>query len=554
MLREWLPACVILLLALIVYIPAMRAGFVWDDDTHLINHIVLQEHGLFRAWFTTDAFVYYPVTWTSYWIEHQLWGLDPTGYHIVNVLLHAICSVLIWRVLRRLNIPGAWMAALIFALHPVGVETAAWITQRKNLLSMLFFLAAILQYLRFEERGRRRVYWLAVLLFLLAMLSKGAVVSLPVVLLLLNWWQRGAITRRDLVRSIPFFAIAIAMSFSEVFFQYVQVGASDVRQDTFIARVAGVGWVVWFYIYKTLIPINLAFVYPRWEIHPERWIAWIPNLCLLATLIVFWKYRRTWGRPALLGLLYFCLTIFPATGFVHFYYLKYSFVADHYQYISIIGVIALVVAAGWTFMKRIGLTGRSPVLTCAVPLLAALSILTWQHASVYDNHETLFRDSIAKNPTGWMALHNLANYLQDQGRVEESIPYYRETLRLNPTHESAAANLATAYLALDDVQNAERVLREAAAGQPDNELYHYEYGALLSGIGQTDEAMREWREAVRINPNHAYAHASLGYYLYERSEYADAVPHLERAIELAPDFAGQSGLPALLDEARRRAQ
>jgi hypothetical protein len=364
-------------LTLLVYITAILSGFVWDDDTHLIDNMVLKEYGLYRSWFTSEQFNYWPVTWTSYWLEYQLWGLNPTGYHAVNVLVHAANALLIWRILIQLNVPGAWMAAVVFAVHPVNVESVAWISQQKNTLSMFFFLLSLLWYLRFDYSGHRGLYWTAVSLFVLAMLSKGAVATLPVVLLMCVWWLRKTISHRDLLGSLPFFAVSALMSIVEIWFQYVRaIGGDIVRDDSFFARLAGAGWVVWFYLYKALLPLNLSFIYPRWEIDPTNWLSYIPGLVLIGLLWLCWRFRQSWGQAVLFALGYFVVTLGPVLGFFNIYFMKYSFVADHYQYVSIIGIIALLVAVGCRVLKQLGRGGARLVYVGATAVLVVLGLLT----------------------------------------------------------------------------------------------------------------------------------------------------------------------------------
>jgi tetratricopeptide (TPR) repeat protein len=486
-------ALALLALALLALAPALGAGFVWDDDLHLLRNPVLLDDGLWRVWVRGEAIVYWPVTWTSYWMEHRLWGLQPAGYHAVNVVLHGLNGVLLWRLLLRLGIPGAWLAACAFALHPVNVESAAWIAQRKNLLCFLFGAGSLLAFLRFEAGGRRAWYALAIAAYLLSMLSKGATAGLPALLLLLAWWQRDRLTRADALRALPFLAVAVAVSLSELYFHRHET----VRDASLAERLVTAGWALWFYLYKALLPIHLSFVYERWEADPQRLLAWAPGLLATALLAAAWSWRDRGGRPWLFAASSFVLLLAPILGLFDFYYLRYSLVGDHYQYFAIAAPIAGVVAG----VERLTRGGpRAARIAAAAALLLVLGSLTWQRARVFRDVELLWRDALRGAPGATLAHHNLGLLLLERGQPEEGWDHLREALALDP----------------------------------DSAEIHQSIGSLLLGQGDLEGATRHVRRALEIDPGFARAHGTLGLLLETQGRPAEALARYERAAALDP--------------------
>lgn len=529
---------VIVLITLVVYIPAMRAGFVWDDDLFLTNNpLIKADDGLYRFWFTTEPPDYFPLVSTSLWFEWRLWGMDATGYHVVNIALHAISSMLIWLVLRRLKIPGAWLAALIFAVHPVNVESVAWITERKNTQPMVFYLLTILLYLRFESDGRRRWYVLALCAFLIALLSKTSVVMLPFVLLGCAWWQRGSIQRKDLVRSIPFFVMSGVLGLVTVWYQSHAIGGDIVRSGGFFPRLAAAGSAVWFYVYKAIFPYKLSFVYPRWEIDPSSIVSYLPGLILAACFVAFWRYRKGWGKAPLFALGYFVVTLFPVIGFFDINFMRYSLVTDHWQYTSIIGIIALVAGAGISMVKSWQGQLQKLAFAAAVILVAVFSVLTWGQCHVYKDVEALWRDTISKNPNAWIAHNNLGTALLDQGRFEEAVAHCSEALRINPNHAKIHCALGAALAGQGRFEEATRRFSEALRLEPNAEA-HNDLGSALNELGRFEEAISHFSQAIRLRPGFAEAHANLGLGLAKQGRLGEAVPHFSEALRIEPDFEG----------------
>ncbi len=494
-------AAVIVLVTLAFYLPAVDAGFVWDDEHFLTaNPLIKAGDGLRRFWLTTEPEDYFPLTSTSLWLEWRLWGKGPTGYHVVNMLLHAAGAVLVWRVLKRLKVPGAWLAGLIFGVHPVNAASVAWITERKNALALPFYLLSLLLYLRFESSGRAREYAAALALFLLALLSKTSVVMLPLVLLGCAWWQRGRVTRKDALRALPFFALAGALGAIELWFHSHRVLTHiAARPEGFLSRAAAAGWAAWFYLYKAVLPWNLAMVYPRWNVNPRVLAAWLPDLALLAVLALAWRCRRTWGRPLLFAAGYFLVSLLPVLGFADISFMKYSLVADPWQYVAIIGVIALAAAAAVRAWERLPPTPQKQLVIGLAILVIALGVLTWQRCGVFENNVKLWRDTLKKNPRCYTAEVNLGKGLladsgieRDpqiaQGAIQLAILHFQAAAQLEPREPEAHENLATVFFALGEYGPAVEQYREVLRIRPNDAAIRERLNEALARQGKPPEA------------------------------------------------------------------
>jgi tetratricopeptide (TPR) repeat protein len=533
-----LGATLIVLLTLIAYIPAMRGGFIWDDDTLITNNPMIKANdGLYRFWFTTESMDYWPLTSTVWRQEWRLWGNRATGYHVVNVLLHAVNAVLVWIILCRLKIPGAWLTGLVFALHPVNVATVAWISEQKNTLSMLFYLTAILLYLRFDEEGGWRWYGFSLAAFLLALLSKTAVVMLPVVVLGCVWWRRGRIRAQDFRRSVPFFVLSLILGLVTIWFQYHQaVQEQLVQSGGAFSRVAVVGWVPWFYLYKAFLPFQLSMIYPQWMVDASRWVSYLPGMLLAGVFTLFWWKRQTWGRPFLFGLGYFVVTLFPVIGFFKQSFHRFSLVADHWQYYSIVGVIALAVAGGEKICRRMNEPGRYLAAVVGVAALLGLEVATWTRASVYGTSETLWQDTVTKNPDAWVAHNNLGLALLQSGKIEDAIGHYEQALRLKPDCADAHYNWGMALAQAGKIEDAIGHYEQALRLKPDYAEAHDNLGIVLTQVGRIDDAISHYQQALRITPDDAEVHYNLAMALRQAGKIGDAIQHYEEALRLNPNF------------------
>ncbi len=526
-------ALVLVLLTLAVYAPTLPGGFLWDDDEMVLrNPFVHAAGGLYDIWFTNHLASYFPLTSSMFWLEWRLWGESPAGYRIVNILLHASSAFVLWRVFLRLCVPGALLAATIFALHPVAAASVAWIAEGKNTLSLLLCLSALLAFLRFEDEGRRVWYGAALAAFVLALLAKTSVVTLPIVLLALAWYRRGAIVRADVMRALPFFAIAAVLGAVTVGVQH----EATLRPESMASRLAAVGWVVWFYLGKTLVPVRLTMVYPRWEVDPAWFPAWGPLAALGALVAVCWRWRGSWGRPVLTVLVVFVAMLLPVLGLVGWSFHEHSLVSDHLQYAALAGPIALVVGSATAEMRRRRIEPRVAVPLLLVPV-AALSWLTWARAAVFENGWALWRDTLDKNPASWVAHNNFGRILFDSGRVSEAKGHYREAIRLHPAHPHAHNNLGVVLGREGKEGEAESEFREALRYDSECAEAHSNLGNLLARTGRPGEAVEHQRAAARIEPDSAELRTNLGIGLFQLGLYDDALVEYDRALRLDPDLA-----------------
>ncbi len=535
-------AGLVLVAVLCAYLPALQGGFLWDDDAHVTGLQLRSLHGLARIWFEVGATQqYYPVLHSAFWFEHRLWGDAVLGYHLANVVLHATAAGLLVLILRRLAFPAALLAALIFALHPVCVESVAWISEQKNTLSAVFYLGAGLLYLRFDETRRRRLYLLASVLFVLALLTKTVTATLPAALLVVFWWQRGRIGwRRDVAPLVPWLAGAVGAGLFTSWAEAKLIGAEGAAFTfTFPQRLLLSGRVVAFYFSKLCWPTDLIFIYPRWPLGPPLGWPWAADAGVAAVVLALALAARR-ARGPLAGFLFFAGTLFPVLGFLNVYPFIFSFVADHFQYLASLGVL---VPASWGLFWLARRIPAAPPLRAAflVAVPATLGVLTWRQCGNYRDAETLYRATLERNPSAWLAHFNLAVLLgQHPGREKAAVAEYEETLRLNPSHWAARNNLASALLRMPGkTAEAAAEYEEALHLRPDFAEAQNNLGVALGRMpGRQAEAIAHLRIALRLRPDYDGAHNNLGTLLIkDPASRAEAIGEYEAAIRLAPGNA-----------------
>jgi protein O-mannosyl-transferase len=599
----------------VAYLPSLKAAFIWNDEDYVTSPQLQSLNGLAQIWFKVGATEqYYPLLHTAFWLEHRVFGDEPAGYHFLNLLLHLGATILFAAVLLKLLagrshssvVPGApganspavaaWLAAALFALHPVHVASVAWITEEKNTISLIFYLAAFLSYLRFDEGRRPRDYFFALALFFLSMLSKTATVTLPAALLVVIWWRRGHLSwKKDVQPLVPWLALGAAAGVFSGWVERTHLGGEGMGAQgaDFDLSLAGhallAGRAIWFYLGSLTWPFDLNFIYPRWPVDGAVWWQRLFPLAVVAVLTWFWAVRRRSRTPFAVFAL-FSGTLFPVLGFVSLYGALYSRVWDHWQYLADLAPLALagvgLASTGAWAGPRFRYVG--PAVGVALCLL--LGVLTWRRCGDFQNNEVLYRTTLARNPDCWMAHNNLGLLLaQSPAGMPEAIEHYRAALRLKPDYSAAHNNLGEALLqtpgglreaigqfaaalrlepgsaeqhynyanalAMAPGSHADAVVeyQEALRLKPDFMLAHNNLGIALSHIdGRMPEAIAHFEEALRIDPNQPQVQSNLGGTLLMSGRIQEAIDHLEAALRLNPDLPQtQMNLAMALESAGR---
>jgi tetratricopeptide (TPR) repeat protein len=536
---SWLLGLALFAAAAAAYVPAMRAGFVWDDDyfvdytlrgTKASGRLARAGDGLYRIWFTTEPM-------DASWVQWRLWGPEPAGYHVVNILLHALAAVLIWRILRRLGIGCAFAAALIFAVHPLTAASAAWISELKNTLSLALCAAALLCYLRFDDGAGHGWYASALALFALALTAKTSVVTLPILLLICAWWRRGRIGRGDILRSAAFFLLSIAMGAATIHFQQRGAPGEPLGAGAILSRLAAAGWIIWFYIYKALLPVRLCMIYPKWEVSATAVLSWLPLAAVIACFAVLWRFRRSWARAALMGFGWFVVTLLPVLGILAMAFMKFSLVSDHLLYPALPAVVCLAVAGVGRLLGRLGRRGVWISAGAAAAVVITFFVLTWRRAAVFDSHVSLWRDNLEKNPTAWVAHFNLGVAAMGEEKWEEAEGHYRRALRYRPEYFDARMNLGLVLVGRGKPKEAIEQYHKALEIKKDSPALYSNLGLAYAKLGKLDEAVKNYRKALQIEPDMAVAHRNFALALAWCCELDGAIEHLRQAVRSDPQAA-----------------
>lgn len=499
------PLFLLLIFTLIAHLPCLAGGFVWDDIQYVVHNENLRDfEGLARIWFQpASSPQYYPVTFTSFWIEFQFCGLDPAIYHCVNLCLHLANTALVYWLLKKLGLVRvAWLAALLFGLHPMRVESVAWISERKDVLSGFFALSSLVVWLYALPRPSHGQLVGSLLLFMLALLSKAAVSPLPFVMFLLAYWKAGSISRRVIISSIPFFIVAFTAGIAHIFFEGKNMDAAEgMVRFTLSERFLIAGRSFWFYVGKTLWPYPLIPIYPRHLPGTGNILQWLPPLSAILFLLVPWLFRQLVGKGLFICLASYAVLIAPALGFLPQGLNRFSFTADHFAYLAGIGLLIPLSYLLMNLSDRFeagGMRGNLPIAAVVLPFAA----LTFSQSLLYRDSETLFKRNLKHNPESWGVHTALGAIALDQpGEIERALEHFREAVRLEPESAQAHYNLATA----------------------------------LETSGNVVEASSEYTRALEIAPNYAEAHNNLAILLARQDRLEEGLKHISEAVRIKPD-------------------
>ena len=583
-----LPLLVFLVAIFVFYFPALSGEFIWDDMTFSEERAIYSWSGLWDIWFVpleiADERHYWPITYTMFWLQHKLFGLNPIGYHIVNCLLYFVNVVLIWRLLLKLEVPGAWAISMVFTVHPLHVESVAWLIEQKDLLAALFYLGAVHVWLRFRESSNLKTYAFALGLYALSLLSKSIAVTLPATLLVLLWWKQERVSVHDVMRLLPFFIVGFAITLGD-YLLYVSQAELDLDYS-FWERVLIAAQAVWFYVGKLLWPTNLMVIYPHWDVSVENLIAWLFVAVTAGILIFLWGYRHRIGKGPLAGVAFFVITLSPILGFVDYGHMRLSFVADRYQYLAGLGVMA-VLMGGAVHAIQLYVTSFKPVvMSIFAVLVVGLGTMTWHQATVYQDETTFFGHIVAHNPTAHNAYANLGNALRKQQRYEEALVAFQKEIEQDAESTLAYGGIADSYyemgqhdkamewtnraLALGRTKEAEQQLLQAKGNDGSgNEMWQLlELHKMYIRQGDTDKAnvylqrilkqakgnpealqsaadtlrnQKRYTEAIEIyrkilatDRDFGMAYAGMGDVLFRLERHEEAIKSLKRSVELDP--------------------
>jgi len=556
---------------LLAYAPALAAGWIWDDDSYVWRNAVVQTPGgVVDAWVPGRTPQWYPMVFVSFWVQHAVHGLDPFGFHLVNVLLHAASALLLWRLLAALRVPGAALAAVVFALHPMQVESVAWVTERKNVLSMAFALGSVLCWLRWDVPGgpvRDRAGWwgASFALFVLAMLSKTTAVAVPVAIAAIAWWRSTPGARGSARWAVlPYFVVGVVMGLVTAWLEATHVGASGGAefQASLLDRLRSAGMAWWWYLWAWAVPVQRSFVHAGFP--AAAWVGWLAVAGGVAAAVGAWRLSRRGHRGAWVAFLTYSAGVFPALGFVNLYPLRYAPVADHFAYVASVPMAAVAgwaLALAWRACSSGPRAARVAALAAAGAGAAVLGAATNAECRTYRDAETLWRATLERNPDAWLAGNNLVVIVLDRmqraldaGDAPAAAAALEEAQRLSERCVALAGAIDMSVQSnMSEVRRLQGRLPEALAAadaalalEPLAAGPMWQRGRLLELLGRVDEAGECYRLSVERAPRNGVHLREWVRWLVDRGRLAEARDGVRRIVELEPgDPEARANLGAL---------
>ncbi len=529
-------AAILLLAGFFVFAPALHGAWLWDDGfTIKGNALMADAGGWWKFWFAPPGPDYFPLTSTVEWVLWRVFGDHTLPYHLASLALHLFSAFLLWRLFARLGLRLAWLGALVFVVHPVVVESVAWISELKNTVSLPLLLLSMLCWLRYDERSRPIDLSASLLLFLAAMLAKTSVVMLPFVLLLYTWWKHGHLPRKLLIPLAQFFAIALVLGVLTVCFQQQwAIGDEKIDVGGLPTRIAGAGWAILFYLGKCLWPVGLQPAYAPWMFNDLSPLQFLPWAVLLAVLAWTWSRRKTWGRPVLFGLGFFVLNLAPVLGFLPMSYMRIAWVADHFVYVPIIGLIGVAIG-GAEIVGKI-LSGKVCVIAAAL-LIFALALQGRVYAGNFRNQEALWSYTLKSNPYSWLAGLDLGLTLNDAHRLPEAEAWLERSMQLHNDFYGTHVALADILAQENRLNDAATQYRIAWRQHPESLEIHINYGNVLFRQRDFHGAEQQYYLATLYHPDSIEAHYNLANMLLREGRRDEAIIQYEATLELDPGFA-----------------
>ncbi|CAN5534133.1 tetratricopeptide repeat protein [soil metagenome] len=583
----------IIMAGLFIYAPSFHGGWLWDDDQEITQNAVLRDTsgGLIKIWKGEAGADYLPLKSTFQWVLFNTFlpaekngQVDSTGYHLVNVFLDLIGALLVWKLMLRLGLRGAWLGGLLFAIHPIMVESVAWVSELKNTLSMPLLLLSMLAYINYDEREKTSDLILSAVLFLASGLVKASVIMYPVTILLFCWWRRGTIRSKDLMSSAPFFLVSLILAYLTIHFQWERAIAhekipvadillpsalhivpasfwsltfwaqewaqlwelpSRISWVGIFSRTATAGMSILWYLYKSVLPFDLLPIYPKWDVNPPSVLQLSSWVVIIGGLVFLWIKRNVWGRGILFGLGFFLISLFPIIGFIKMSYMRITWAADHLIYLPVLGLICLIAAALGDWYYRADAHMKRYLLGFGV---AAFGLLVWQshwYAGVFANEYEMWTYTLKHNPNAWQAHSRLGKVLLEMGRNDDAFSHIKSSVDLRPDLAETHNNYGAMLEKKGDTEGALVQLRAAVDRAPDVPIYRINLASLLVRLKSYDEGREVYESLlngdpknpdVKGDPNNPTFLCNYGVALFFLGKNDEAIAAFQKALSINPDL------------------